>query len=226
MWPDMKKILLYSFGGTFLTMIVGGLFVMGVFNFSTGAANLIGAEVGLHGSSEIDIHNQIVRDIHDIGNKTKEIIAMIEVEGDITDEAAITALAAAGQDIQNKLKDLTALFEGNSFKIDKQVVKDTFLNDYKPAVEELSYLLIDLKGRAEEETESAPQDTATDENNDDSEAVAKAVTTAKKTVVGEAIPITYNPITSDKKTQITNSCAKLIEAHNKFSDVLNQKRRY
>jgi len=222
----MKKILLYSFGATILTMVFGGLFVMGVFNFSTGAANLIGAEVGLNGSSEIAIHNQIVRNLHDIGNRTKDIITMIGVEGDITDEAAITALAAAGEDIQNNLKNLNKIFESNSFKIDKQVLKDTFLNDYKPAVEELSYLLMNLDGRTTEEAKTEPkavteENSAVDENNP-----AKPVAAAKITKVGPATPLALAPITSDKKTEITNSCAKLIEAHNKFSDVLNQKRRY
>jgi len=222
MWPDMKKILLYSLGATFLTMVVGVLFVMGVFNFSTGAANLIGAEFGLHSSGEIEIHNQIVSNIHYIGNKMKWVNNAINVEGDITDEALITSLAITGENIQAKLKDLNSLFEGSSFTKDKQILKDTFLNDYKPAAEELSYLLMDLKKK--EEIKTNPEVSAG--NTSKENVVSEAKETTKKNTLGPVKPIILDPITADKKTQITNSCSKLIEAHNKFSDVLNDKRRY
>jgi hypothetical protein len=207
-------------------MVVSALFVFGVFNTSSGAANLIGAEVGLlHGSGEIDIHNQIVRHIHDIGNKTKEITTILEAEGDITDENTIESLAKAGEDLQAKLKDLTAIFDGNSFGKDKQILKDTFASDYKPAALELSYMLIRLKGEPEEKTETTPEEIAPVENIDETKLIGP-VTTAKSVFVGKATPLVLAPITADKKTEITNSCAKLIEAHNKFSDILNQKRRY
>ena len=148
------------------------------------------------------------------------------MEGDITDEVLIKAFVSTGENIQTKLKDLTALFDRTTFTNDKQIIEDTFLNDYKPAAEELSYLLIDLKGKVEKNIKTGIEETNTDEKIDNEAVVAKAVSTAKKVVVGTAIPITFEPITQDKKTQIINSCAKLIEAHNKFSDVLNQKRRY
>ncbi|MBN1494361.1 hypothetical protein JW911_01340 [Candidatus Peregrinibacteria bacterium] len=221
----MKKILLYSLGVTLLTMVVSALFVFGVINFSSGTTNLIGAGIGLHGSHELEIHNQIVEDIHFIGNKIKWLYSAINVEGDITDEAIITSFITAGEGLQEKLNNLTALFNGNTYTNDKQIIEDTFKNDYKPALEELSYLLTQLEAKKEENTEVKP-DTSINENIDKSQIVGEAVSQAKYTKIGTAIKIILPPITLDKKTEIKNSCAKLIEAHNKFSDVLNQKRRY
>ena len=107
----MKKFLLYSSIFTVIILVLGILFVYGVFDISQGRSQLIGS---LHGVTEMDMHNQVVEYAHDIGISTTDgwnQFNSLEPESDLYNfKKAVT-------DTQKRKDDLSDYIENHSFRI-------------------------------------------------------------------------------------------------------------
>lgn len=67
----MKKFLIYSSGLTAIVLVFGILSVFGFFDLSDGKAQLIGPSKVMN--TEVDIHNKIVDNVHEIGNMARDL---------------------------------------------------------------------------------------------------------------------------------------------------------
>lgn len=118
----MKKLVLYSLGFTGFILVIGLLFIYGVFNFSEGKAELIQT---MHSSHEMNLHNSIVENVHDIGNLMTESF-------DINNAFEIKANV---EKINAKKDNLNLIVENGEFITKQEQLKTSFYNVYKPALE-------------------------------------------------------------------------------------------
>lgn len=125
----MKKFLFYSTIFTVLVLVFGILFIYGVFDVSQGQSRLIGS---LHASSEMDVHNQIVEYVHDIGISTSDGWNNFN---SLTPESDLTAFRKAISDTKRKKDDLSKYIEAHTFSKKGMEIKNTFNESYQPALE-------------------------------------------------------------------------------------------
>lgn len=125
----MKKFLIYSAGLTAIILVFGVLSVYGFFDLSNGQAQLIGPSKPI--KTEVDIHNQIVDNVHSIGINIRELNSTFnEFEAD----SDINTLKKEVQIIEQKRKSLEDYIAKNAFKRNKQTIEETFENQYLPTV--------------------------------------------------------------------------------------------
>lgn len=125
----MKKLFLYSIGITGVIVVFGLLFVFGIFDFSSGKSELIGAS---ESNSEIDIHNKIVEYVHDVGNITNEIT---DIFNELSQGADISNFNQKADGIVLKKKEFVNFMDINMYIIGRGEIKEEFNNNYLPALE-------------------------------------------------------------------------------------------
>jgi cupin superfamily acireductone dioxygenase involved in methionine salvage len=125
----MKKFLVYSSGVTAFAIVFGILSVYGFFDISDGRAQLIGPSRTIQ--TEVDIHNQIVDNVHSIGINMRELNGTFS-EFETTSD--INILKEQVKLIESKRKSLEDHVKKNSFKRNKQTIEDTFAKQYLPTV--------------------------------------------------------------------------------------------
>jgi predicted PurR-regulated permease PerM len=118
----MKRLVLYSLTFTGIVIIFGLFFIYGVFDFSQGKAELI---TTMHSSSEMDLHNDVVDHVHDIGNLTTEIFEINNVY----------EIGTKVEKIEKHKNELTSIIENRAFTKKQEQIKENFYEIYQPALE-------------------------------------------------------------------------------------------
>lgn len=101
----------------------------GIFDISDGQAQLIGPSKAV--KSEVYIHNQIVNYVHDIGISTRDTNNLLNSLGTDLD---INILKEEISKLSQEKKSLIDYMGQNSFKRNKQIIEETFENQYLPTV--------------------------------------------------------------------------------------------
>lgn len=131
----MKKFILYSSGLTLLTLVFGLLTVYGFFDVSSGKTQLIGNVAAT--KTEVDIHNNIVDTIHNIGLQAKK---SLETTQALTPETSmIDDLKAKVDKIRKTRESLEQYMERNTFKRNKQTIQQLFKTTYLPTLIQYEY---------------------------------------------------------------------------------------
>lgn len=112
-----------------MVVVFGILTVYGFFNLSDGKAQLIGSSKVVN--TEVDVHNHIVDYVHSIGVGIRDLNILLR---DFETTSDIDLLKEEIDKFIPKTKSLEKYMAKNSFKRNKQIIEETFSQQYLPAV--------------------------------------------------------------------------------------------
>lgn len=192
----MKKFLLLSSAVAGVTIIVGILFVYGVFDFNDGKSQLIGS-LYASASAELNLHNRIVDNVHGIGILTGEAnktMQSFEEGADFAPFASIVDTVASNRDALN------SIFEKNSLNKGQKRIVEGYEEIYRPALE--NWLTACKK--------MIPKETKPVEGEE---------------ITSEIIQPTAEEM-QQFKDELNAVQKMYVGAHNEFVDILNKERQY
>ncbi|MFC1655478.1 hypothetical protein ACFL3C_01285 [Patescibacteria group bacterium] len=203
----MKKFLIYSSSITGATIILGILFVYGVFDFTEGKSQLIGPT---HLSSyEMDLHNDIVEYTHGLGNLMMDTQATI---GAFEDGGDLGPFNQKFEQIKRENDLLDSLMQNSVFESEQEAIQTEYFETYRPA------LVSWINSAAEIIKAYAPPEEVVPE---------EQIAVEGEEVVAEEPPTEPEPINLPAlKETLQGSYIQFIEAHNEYIDVLNKRRKY
>lgn len=192
----MKKFILYSSVVTGITLIVGILFIYGVFDFNEGKSQLIGS-LYASASNQLNLHNRIVNNVHGIGILTDEANKTLQSFEECADFAPFASIVDT---VSSNKEALDTLFEMNSFNRGRKDIAAGYEETYKPALE--NWLIACKK--------MIPKEPPPVEEGEE---------------LVEIPPPTAEEIQSYKDT-LSAIQQMYVGAHNEYVDVLNKERQY
>lgn len=145
----MKKFLSYSIIVTLFIVVMGAMFIFGVFDIRNGSIDLIGLDTKVN---PIDIHNEIVEDLHTVALTASEASILFN---QLNPEADLNPIKSNVDIIQNKLRKLNNLIQ----RLNKAEITEGY-EAYKDPLESLanhylkSFTVFEQQGLNEENINS------------------------------------------------------------------------